>query len=52
MKQRQRELRAGIRAAIRTRKMVKAMEKTPDAFTDEQMQEAREAMMCRHVKVK
>ena len=40
---RQRELRAGVRAAIRARKAVKAMKAAvkvkPDAFTDKQIEE-------------
>ncbi|MDT3370049.1 MAG: hypothetical protein LIR40_15635 [Bacteroidota bacterium] len=53
---RQRELRAGVRAAIRARKAVKAMKAAvkvkPDAFTDEQIKAAEAGMMCRHVAIK
>lgn len=56
MKQRQRELRAGVRAAIRARKAVKAMKAAvkanPKAFTDEQIKEAEAGMICRHVAIK
>lgn len=53
---RQRELRAGVRAAIRARKAVKAMKAAvkvkPDAFTDKQIEEAEAGMICRHVAIK
>jgi hypothetical protein len=53
---RQRELRAGVRAAIRARKAVKAMKAAvkvkPDAFTDKQIEEAEASMICRHVAIK
>ncbi len=56
MNMRQRELRAGVRAAIRARKAVKAMKAAvkvkPDAFTDEQIKAAEAGMMCRHVAIK
>lgn len=53
---RQRELRAGVRAAIRARKAVKAMKAAvkvnPEAFTDEQIKDAEAGMICRHVPIK
>lgn len=56
MKQRQRELRAGIRAAIRARKSLKSMKAAvkvnPEAFTDEQIKDAEAGMICRHVSIK
>lgn len=56
MNQRQRELRAGVRAAIRARKTVKSMKAAvkanPETFTDEQIKEAEAGMICRHVAIK
>ena len=53
---RQRELRAGVRAAVRARKAVKAMKAAvkvdPKAFTDEQIAAAEAGMICRHVAIK
>lgn len=53
---RQRELRAGVRAAVRARKAVKAMKAAvkvnPEAFTDKQIEEAEAGMICRHVSIK
>ena len=53
---RQRELRAGVRAAIRARKTVKTMKAAvkvnPEAFTDEQIKAAEAGMICRHVPIK
>lgn len=56
MNMRQRQLRAGIRAAVRARKAVKAMKAevkvNPEAFTDEQIAKVEAGMMCRHVAIK
>lgn len=56
MNMRQRQLRAGIRAAVRARKAVKAMKAevkvNPEAFTDEQIAKVETGMMCRHVAIK
>lgn len=53
---RQRQLRAGIRAAVRARKALKAMKAevkvNPEAFTDEQIAKVEAGMMCRHVQLK
>lgn len=53
---RQRELRAGVRAAVRARKAVKAMKAAvkvnPEAFTDKQIADAEAGMICRHVAIK